>query len=132
MSPEYLDRAKAAVYPRSSMREVPTVNRSTDFETIPRGRYALKPWIKDGIVWQVHNLLSKPPGIAFDLIFLRNNLLTYYVDEFKIPAITRIVNSLAPGGFLIIGSHERMPIEVVDLKPWGKSTIIFQKRILTF
>jgi chemotaxis protein methyltransferase CheR len=84
--------------------------------------------MKDGIVWQVHNLLSNPPGIAFDLIFLRNSLLTYYADEFKIPAITRIVNSLASGGFLIIGSHERMPIEVVDLKPWEESTIIFQKR----
>ncbi len=132
MSPEYLDRGKAAVYPRSSMREVPKVIRSTYFETIARGRYALRSWMKDGIVWQVHNLLSNPPGIAFDLIFLRNNLLTYYLDEFKIPAITRIVNSLASGGFLIIGSHERMPIEVVDLKPWGKSKIIFQKRILTF
>jgi chemotaxis methyl-accepting protein methylase len=128
MSPEYMDRAKAAVYPRSSMREVPKVIRSTYFETISRGRYALRSWMKDGIVWQVHNLLSNPPGIAFDLIFLRNNLLTYYVDEFKIPAIKRIVNSLASGGFLIIGNHERMPIEVVDLKPWGKSTIIFQKR----
>jgi chemotaxis methyl-accepting protein methylase len=128
MRPEYLDRAKAAVYPRSSTREVPTVIRSTYFETIARGRYALRSWMKDGIVWQVHNLLSNPPGIAFDLIFLRNSLLTYYVDEFKIPAITRIVNSLASGGFLIIGSHERMPIEVVDLKPWEESTIIFQKR----
>jgi chemotaxis methyl-accepting protein methylase len=128
MSPEYLERAKAAVYSRSSMREVPEVIRSTYFETIARGRYALRSWVKDGIVWQVHNLLSNPPGIAFDLIFLRNSLLTYYVDEFKIPAITRIVNSLASGGFLIIGIHERMPIKVVDLKPWEESTIIFQKR----
>jgi chemotaxis methyl-accepting protein methylase len=110
------------------MREVPKVIRSTYFEKIARGRYALKSWMKDGIVWQIHNLLSNPPGIAFDLIFLRNSLLTYYVDEFKIPAITWIVNSLASGGFLIIGSHERMPIEVADLKPWEESTIIFQKR----
>jgi chemotaxis protein methyltransferase CheR len=128
MSPEYLERAKAAVYPRSSMREIPMLIRSTYFESIARGRFALRSWMKDGIVWQVHNLLSNPPGIAFDLIFLRNSLLTYYVDEFRIPAIARIVNSLASRGFLIIGSHERMPIEVVDLKPWEESTIIFQKR----
>lgn len=128
MSPAYLDRAKTAVYPRSSMREVPEAIRSTYFETFSRGRYALKSGMRDGIVWQVHHLLSDPPGIEFDLIFLRNNLLTYYGDEVKIPAITKVVNSLAPGGFLIIGSHERMPIEVVDLKPWGESTIIFQKQ----
>jgi len=128
MSPEYLDRAKVAVYPSSSMREVPKVIRATYFETIARGRYALKSWMRDGIVWQVHNLLSDPPEIACDLIFLRNNLLTYYIDEIKIPAITKMVNSLAPGGFLIIGSHERMPIKVIDLRPWGKSMIIFQKQ----
>jgi chemotaxis protein methyltransferase CheR len=130
MSPEYLDRAKTAVYPRSSMREVPKVIRSTYFETFARGRYALRSWMRDGIVWQVHNLLSGPHRIAFDLIFLRNNLLTYYVDEVKVPAITRIVNSLVPGGFLIIGSHERMPNETLDLKPWRESTVIFQKQYL--
>jgi chemotaxis methyl-accepting protein methylase len=128
MIPEYLERAKAAVYPRSSMREVPEVIRSTYFETIARGRYVLRSWVRDGIVWQVHNLLSNSPGNAFDLIFLRNSLLTYYVDEFKIPAITRVVDSLASGGFLIIGSHESMPINVVDLKPWEESTFIFRKR----
>jgi chemotaxis protein methyltransferase CheR len=125
--PEYLDRAKAAVYLGSSMREVSQDIRSTYFETAPRGKFALKSWMKDGIVWQVHDLLSDPPGIACDLIFLRNNLLTYYVDEFKIPTVKRILDRLAPGGFLIIGSHERMPVEVADLKPWEESTIIFQK-----
>ena len=128
MSPTYLDRAKTAVYPCSSMREVPASIRSTYFETLARGRYALISTMRDGIVWQVHHLLSDPPGIAFDLVFLRNNLLTYYGDEVKTPAITKVVNSLAPGGFLIIGSHERMPIQVVDLKPWEESTIIFQKQ----
>jgi chemotaxis protein methyltransferase CheR len=130
MSPEYLTKAKTAVYPRSSMREVPVTILSTYFETSARGRYALRSGVMDGIVWQVHHLLSDPPEIGFDLIFLRNNLLTYYVDEIKIPAITRIVNSLAPGGFLIIGSHERMPNEAVDLKPWRESTVIFQKQYL--
>ena len=88
----------------------------------------MRPGIKDGIVWQVHNLLSNPPGVEFDLVFLRNNLLTYYVDELKLPAISKIVNSLVYGGFLIIGSHEKIPVELIDLKPWEESTFIFQKR----
>jgi chemotaxis methyl-accepting protein methylase len=130
MSPEYLERAKTAVYPRSSMSEVPKVIRSTYFEKVAGGRYALRSWMRDGIVWQIHNLLSAPIRTAFDLIFLRNNLLTYHVDEVKIPAIARIVNSLSPGGFFIIGNHERMPNLSVDLKPWRKSTVIFQKQYL--
>jgi len=128
MNPEYLDRARIAVYPHSSMREVSRVIQSAYFEEFVRGRYALRSGIRDGIVWQTHNLLSDPPGVEFDLIFLRNNLLTYYVDELKIPAISKIVNSLVYGGFVIIGSHERIPIELVDLKPWEESTVIFQKQ----
>ncbi len=127
LNPAYLERAKAAVYPRSSMREVPEEIRSTYFEVFAGGKYVLRSRLKDGIVWQVHHLLSDPPAPAFDLIFLRNNLLTYYRDEIKIPALTKVINSVAPGGYLIIGSHERMPIEVYELKPWGGSTIIFQK-----
>jgi chemotaxis protein methyltransferase CheR len=127
LSPACLDRAKASVYPRSSMRDVPEAIRSIYFETLARGRYALKSGIEDGIAWQVHHLLSDPPGIGFDLIFLRNNLLTYYGDAVKIPAITKVVHSLAPAGFLIIGRHEKMPVQVTDLKPWEGNAIIFQK-----
>ena len=128
MNPAYLERAKAAVYTRSSLREVPKAIRSTCFKIVPGGRYALRSGMKDGIVWQVHHLLSDPPESPFDLIFLRNNLLTYYVDEVKIPALTKVVNRIVPGGFLVIGSHESMPVELFDLKPWGGSAIIFHKQ----
>ena len=127
MNPAYLERAKAAVYPRSSLREVPEAIRSTCFRIESGGKYALRSGVKDGIVWQVHHLLSDPPETPFDLIFLRNNLLTYYVDEVKIPALKKVISRIVPGGFLIIGSHERMPVERFELKPWGGSTIIFHK-----
>lgn len=128
LCPPYLERARAAVYPPSSMKEVPDAIRSAFFESMAGGKYALKPWIKEGVEWRVHDLLSGPPGTAFDLAFLRNNLLTYYKDEVKIPALKKVVDSLAPGGFLIIGSHERMPIEPPNLKPWRDSGDIFQKQ----
>ncbi len=127
MNPEYLERAQAGIYPQSSMREVPEEIRSSYFETSSRGKYTLRSWIKDGIELRIHHLLSDPPGNAFDLIFLRNNLLTYYMDEIKIPAMKKIVDSLAPEGFLIIGSHERMPVEFADLRPQGDSNYIFHK-----
>jgi chemotaxis protein methyltransferase CheR len=105
MNPQYLERAKTGVYPRSSMREVPEAIRSGCFETLAGGKYALRSWVREGIEWQVHDLLSDAPGIGFDLIFLRNNLLTYYSDEVKAPALKKVVDSLAPGGFLIVGSR---------------------------
>ena len=127
LCPEYLERARAAVYPQSSMKEIPETIRSDFFEGRAEGNYALKPWIREGVEWRVHDLLSDPPGTGFDLTFLRNNLLTYYKDEVKIPALKKVVDSLSPGGFLVIGSHERMPIEPANLKPWGDSGCTFQK-----
>lgn len=50
------------------------------------------------------HLLSDEPDSQFDLIFLRNNLLTYYLDEFKKPALGKVISHLFKGGFLIIGS----------------------------
>ena len=121
MNPAYLDRAKTAVYPRSSMREVSEEIRSTYFEAFAGGRYALRPGTKEGIEWHIHHLLSDPPGTAFDLIFLRNNLLTYYGNDVKIPAVRKVADSLAFGGFLVIGRHERMPVEFVDLRPCSEN-----------
>lgn len=98
MNPEYLERAKTAVYHPSSMKEVPQMIRSTYFDKLAREKYVLKSWMRDGIVWQVHDLLSDHLGITFDLIFLRNNLLAYYIDDVKVPAIKMVVYSLTSGG----------------------------------
>ena len=40
---------------------------------------------------------------------VRNNLLTYYRDEIVKAALPAIVNSLAPGGYLVIGRKEKLP-----------------------
>jgi chemotaxis methyl-accepting protein methylase len=129
LCPDYLERARAAVYPPSSLKEVPEAMRSAYFETSGEAEYAVKSWIKTGISWQVHDLLSDPPGAAFDLIFMRNNLLTYYRDEVRIPALMKASDRLAPRGFLIIGSHERLPVEPEGVKPYKDTPCVFQKQV---
>lgn len=128
LNPAYLERAEAAVYPRSSVKDVPEAIRAVYFMTSTRETYALSTWMKEGIVWKVHHLLYDPPGTAFDLIFLRNNLLTYYRDEIKMPALKKVIDSLADGGFLVIGSHERMPVERPDLIHWQDCPYIFHRQ----
>ena len=71
----------------------------------------MKAILKNGIVWKNHNFLEDPPEGQFDLIFLRNNLLTYYNDVIKISALRKVADSLSMDGFLIIGSHEKLPSE---------------------
>lgn len=129
MNPVYLERAKAAVYPESSLKVVPDRVRSTWFEKVPgRNTYALTPRLKEGILWRVHDLLYEDPPGVFHLIFLRNNLLTYCQDASANQALQRIVNALAMKGFLIIGAHERLPVERSEIETLGSLSYAFRKK----
>jgi chemotaxis methyl-accepting protein methylase len=83
--------------------------------------------LKEGIVWLDHNLLFDPSGNKFRLVFLRNSLLTYYEERLRGPAFQKVVDALAEGGFLIIGSHEQIPPRVGRLLPFVGCPWIFQK-----
>jgi chemotaxis protein methyltransferase CheR len=116
VNPVYLDRARAGVYLTSSLREVPSEFRALYFIWEAENRvYSVITSLKKDIVWKTHNLFSEPPGSLFDLIFLRNNLLTYYQEQTKKPGFINVIRSLKVGGFLVIGSHEQLPRENSDL-----------------
>lgn len=124
----YLEKARKGLYPRSSLKEVPGDMVTRYFHSPDRGRhYAVSSELKQGIAWQEHDLLSEPPDSDFHMVFLRNNLLTYYGDASKIPALRKIVGSLLHGGFLIIGSHEKIPREVEGLVASEAHPCIFQR-----
>lgn len=129
MNPLYLDRAKAGIYPRSSLKEIPGELRSAYMVQKNGGRcYEVKPSLKSEVLWEEHNLLGDSPGPVFDLIFLRNNLLTYYRNEIARPAFLKLVKSLAVGGYLFIGSHEKLPMDLPGLAPLKGFSYIFQKQ----
>lgn len=128
MNPIYLERARAGVYGPSSLKEVPGRFVSSYFRAEPGGKFfAVEGLQKKGIAWQIHNFLLDPPGSHFHLIFLRNNLLTYYQEELEKPSFRRVIDCLSVGGFLIIGSHEKPPFESDDLCVAGSLSYVFQK-----
>jgi chemotaxis protein methyltransferase CheR len=129
LNPVYLERARTGIYPSSSLKEIPEQFRSAYFHRKKSmGCYEIKHSLKKGIVWQTQHLLSCPTGSQFHIIFLRNNLLTYYQDRLKISAFNKVINQLSVDGFLIIGSHERLPSEKKGLLPYGSLSYVFQKR----
>lgn len=129
MNPVYLDKARIGIYSRSSLKEVPEAVRGRYFKRGGKKQiyYAIAERLKKGIVWQGHNLLADPPGTDFQLVFLRNSLLTYYEDELKEPAFQKVLNSLTQGGFLIIGAHEKIPPGSQGLLPFVEHPCIFQR-----
>jgi chemotaxis protein methyltransferase CheR len=110
MNPDYLKRAKAGVYALSSLKEIPEQLLSESFKRLPgKKQFKINPSFQKGIIWLEKNIFSDPPVGPFHIIFLRNNLLTYYKVDLTGPVINRIIGSLFPGAYLVTGSHEKLP-----------------------
>lgn len=110
LNPACLARAREGVYPPSSLREVPSEALSAYFVKVKgKNLYAVRPSLKEDIEWKAHNFLSDPPVDTYQIIFLRNSLLTYYLDKWKRQAFREVFSRIAKGGVLVIGTHERLP-----------------------
>jgi chemotaxis protein methyltransferase CheR len=108
--PACIRRAREGVYLPSSLKEVPEACQVRWFEKVRGGRrFRVAPRLREHIRWQVHHLLGPPPQGRFHLILLRNSLLTYYRGAELQAALARILTTLMPGGYLILGSHEHLP-----------------------
>ena len=128
INPSYLDRARSGIYPPSSLKEVTKEIRSGYFKQKGSKKlFEVKASLKKGITWTNHHLLSDPPGSDFDIIFLRNNVLTYYEDTLKKTAFSNILESLAPCGILVLGSHETIPFDTSDLTGVIPYPYVFRK-----
>jgi chemotaxis protein methyltransferase CheR len=129
INPIYLERACTGIYPPSSLKEVTKEIQSRYFKQKGGKKlFEVKASLKKGITWKDHHLLSDPPGSDFDIIFLRNNVLTYYKEELKKKAFRKVLDSLALNGFLVIGSHETIPVEASDLIGVEPYPFVFKKR----
>ena len=128
LNPAYLDRARDGIYSPSCLKEVKKEFQSRYFkQKAGKKLYKVKASLEEGITWKTHHLLSDPPGSGFDIIFLRNNILTYYDDKLKKKAFRKILGSLAPYGLLIIGSHEALPFKTTDLTNVALYSYVFRK-----
>ena len=125
MHPDYIEKARAGIYTQSSLKEVPLEIREHYFDIIKSGHhFAVKAFLKKGIDWKVQDIFADPPGSAFDIIFLRNNLLTYYEVHKKKEGLNKVIKALAPDGWLIVGSHEKMSPGALNIErhnsiPWA-------------
>lgn len=127
--PHYIQRARSGIYNRSSLREVGADVRSGFFESCQGSKqFIIKKELKSEIHWEICDLLTESPGSVFQIIFLRNNILTYCRQADQIRALKSILNCLAPGGLFIIGCHETLPFETDMLIPMMECRYVYQKR----
>lgn len=125
-----IERARSGLYHRSSLRDVDTPTLENYFRpTRQKDTLAIVQKIKQSVRFRLHDFTrDDPPGNEFHLIFLRNNLLTYYSGECRDAAFNKILKSLRFGGFLLIGMHEEIPAECCTLIPSAyNSRILIRK-----
>jgi chemotaxis protein methyltransferase CheR len=128
INPDYISRAQEGKYSKSSLKDVPPELRDVYFLYSRKdGIYRIAPSMRAGISWKVRNVVKEPLQGDFQVIFLRNGILTYYNDELRRAAFREIMGSLSKGGFLIIGSHEKLPVETRALSSFRDQQYIFSK-----
>jgi chemotaxis methyl-accepting protein methylase len=128
VNPLFLERAQDGIYPSSSVKELPQDLLSLYFQ-VKKKSFIVIPSLKNGIKWLEQDLVREHPGSAFEIIFLRNSLLTYYQDELKMIGFRKVIGALSPEGYLIIGSHEKLPFGTNELLPFESLPFVFQKGI---
>jgi chemotaxis protein methyltransferase CheR len=128
-NPEYLKKAVEGVYSLKSLKGLSEqIKRNYFHRKRDESDYCVVDSLKRDIQWEVHDMITQPPLLGrFQIIFLRNNLLTYYRAERIERVFLKIVDSLDEGGFLIVGRHEKIPVQTTLLMPYKGCSYIFQK-----
>jgi chemotaxis protein methyltransferase CheR len=106
-----LDRARRACYPAASLRELPPELAARAF-TEHNGCRCLRPAHRQGVQFLQQDVRQEAPPGRFDLVLCRNLAFTYFAGPLQEAVLQRIAASLEPQGFLVIGSHERLPGEM--------------------
>jgi chemotaxis methyl-accepting protein methylase len=129
LNPDCLSKAQEGIYKPSSLKHVSLEDRKTFFVMLPQENgFQIKPVLSRYIIWRKHQLLDSPPERCFHILFLRNNLLTYHQDPEKSEAFYRIADTIHPGGYLVIGAHEKLPLKAAKIFiQIPSSPLIFRK-----
>lgn len=106
--PALLQRAATARYPASSLRELSPEWVGTAFSLVD-GEYLLRQPFRHAVQFRHHDIRSGMPAGPFHLVLCRNLAFTYFQQALQARLLAGITQLLVPGGFLVIGAHEKLP-----------------------
>lgn len=109
-----LEKAKEAIYPIELIKEYTVnyqkgggLNSFADYYSARYDSVILDPSLKDRIVFADHNLVTDGVFGEMNVIFCRN-VLIYFTKKLQSRVVKLFVDSLAPTGFLCLGSKESL------------------------
>ncbi len=120
-----LARARRGCFEPSSLRELSSHFVEEAFDRVGP-LYCIKPRHREGIVFLHQDLRTETPASPFDLILCRYVAFTYFAERLQRQVLMRMPDRLAPHGYLVIGTHERLPSDGPPLKPLPGMPQIFK------
>ncbi len=106
ISREALASARSGVYPASALDQVPDQVRRA-FEPAGHGHVRVAAELADLVTFEQRNLADPDYPRQIDLLWCRN-VLIYFSAEARRQVVLRLIDSLAPGGFLFVGYAETL------------------------
>jgi len=103
---EELEKGRRGVYKENEMKGV-DMKRRARFFTYKDGRYTVKPELRAMVRFKRHDLLKGPKYSSMDLVLCRN-VVIYFTKELKERLYLEFFESLAPGGYLVLGKTETL------------------------
>ncbi|HEY6892002.1 MAG TPA: protein-glutamate O-methyltransferase CheR, partial [Solirubrobacter sp.] len=101
-------RAREGVFTAEDARTSPKAMMQRHFEPQADGGWVAKPELKRMVRFENGDLLRMPvPTERYDVVFCRNTVI-YFTEEVRDALHARLVQSLAPGGYLVVGTSERV------------------------
>jgi len=111
-----LARANEGCFAATSVHELPPLLMEQAFDQAD-DRYCVKPRFREGINFVLQDLRSQTPTGSFDLVLCRYLAFTYFAQSLQQETLARILAQLSPNGYLVVGSHERLPARDAGLTP---------------
>lgn len=109
IDPRMLARAQEGVFSEADARTVPAASLSRWFDRAGEG-WRAKPELRRVVCFDRADLLSMAvPEQAYDLVMCRN-VVIYFTEDVRDKLHGRLAGALRSGGFLIIGSTERISV----------------------
>jgi chemotaxis protein methyltransferase CheR len=106
-----IERAKAACYSRSSLKDLPQAWVERAF-TRHGPLFCLAAEFREGVQLKLQDIRQSMPEGPFDLILCRNLVFTYFDEMLQRRIAEQLRERLPPGSFLVVGSHEALPADL--------------------
>ncbi|MBE9486616.1 MAG: chemotaxis protein CheR [Chloroflexi bacterium] len=126
IDPQLLQRAARARYRDSSLKELPSVWKERAFSRVGDD-FHLRQSYRRPVQLLQHDLRGPAIKGPFQLILCRNLAFTYFSEPLQRQVLEKFQQVLLPGGCLVIGSHEALPISPSGFSPLNSKLGIYRK-----